>query len=52
MPDHFDRYLNTLGWNTAINRRQFAINVPKFRWPEHYRYPDKTYNEEMNFSYK
>ena len=49
MPDHFDRYLNTLGWNTAINRRQFAINVPKFRWPDHYRYPDKTYSEEMNF---
>ena len=27
MPEHFDRYLKTLGWNTAINKRQFAINV-------------------------
>ena len=34
MPDHFDRYLKTLGWNTAINRRQFAINVPHFTWPD------------------
>ena len=50
MPDHFDRYLSTLGWNTAINRRQFAINVPKFKWPDHYRYPDKIYNEQLNFT--
>ena len=49
MPDHFDRYLNTLGWNTAINRRQFAINVPKFRWPHKYRYPDKIYDENLDF---
>ena len=34
MPEHFDRYLKTLGWNTAINRRQFAINVPHFTWPK------------------
>ena len=40
MPEHFDRYLKTLGWNTAINRRQFAIIVPNFNWPEKYRYPD------------
>tara|TARA_Y200000002_G_C22682817_1_gene664774 strand:+ start:1731 stop:3032 length:1302 start_codon:yes stop_codon:yes gene_type:complete len=49
LPDHFDRYKKTLGWNTAINRRQFAINVPHFNWPERYRYPDVTYDKELNF---
>ena len=24
LPDHFRRYERTLGWNTAINQRQFA----------------------------
>jgi len=41
--EHFDRYQRTLGYNTAINRRQFAIHAPHFRWPENYRYPDETY---------
>ena len=49
LPDHFDRYRKTLGWNTAINRRQFAINVPHFKWPEEYRYPDVTFEDEFNF---
>ena len=40
---HFDRYKRTLGYNTVINRRQFAIHAPHFRWPEDYRYPDETY---------
>ncbi|MCR9260373.1 MAG: MBL fold metallo-hydrolase [Pseudomonadaceae bacterium] len=44
-PDHFDRYVKTNGWNTAINRRQFAIHAPSFQWPEKYHYPDITYDE-------
>jgi alkyl sulfatase BDS1-like metallo-beta-lactamase superfamily hydrolase len=49
LPAHFDRYLRTLGWNTAINRRQFAIDVPKFRWPDRYRYPDVVYRDRLRF---
>ena len=49
MPQHFDRYKETLGWNTAINRRQFAIDVPQFRWPEQYRYPDVVYRDRLTF---
>ena len=26
-PTHFDRYKHTLGWNTAINKRQFGLPV-------------------------
>jgi alkyl sulfatase BDS1-like metallo-beta-lactamase superfamily hydrolase len=49
LPGHFDRYLATLGWNAAINRRQFAIDAPAFRWPERYRYPDVTYRDHLVF---
>lgn len=48
-PDHFDRYRATLGWNTAINRRQFAIDAPQFRWPEQYRSPDVVYRNHLLF---
>ncbi|MEE4282009.1 MAG: alkyl sulfatase dimerization domain-containing protein [Pseudomonadales bacterium] len=44
-PDHFDRYVKTNGWNTAINRRQFAIHAPNFHWPDKYHYPDITYDD-------
>ena len=44
---HFDRYRETLGWNTAINRRQFAIHAPNFFWPDDYRYPDTTYRDHL-----
>lgn len=47
---HFDRYKRTRGWNTAINRRQFAIDAPGFQWQEHYRYPDVTYGDRMTLS--
>ena len=50
MPEHFDRYLKTLGWNTAINRRQFAINVPHFTWPDKYRYPDVLVESKTSFT--
>ena len=49
-PDHFDRYVKTIGWNTAINRRQFAIDLPQFRWPEQYRYPDVVYRHRITFT--
>ncbi len=49
MPDHFDRYLKTRGWNTAINRRQFAIDAPQFQWPDKYRYPDVVYRDRLSF---
>ena len=46
---NFDRYKKTSGWNTAINIRQFAIPMERFRWPEQYRYPDVTYTNRMSF---
>ena len=49
MPDHFDRYIKTNDWNTAINRRQFAIDVEHFKWPTEYRYPDITYKHDISF---
>ncbi len=47
--DNFDRYKKTLGWNTAINIRQFGLPPARFRWPEQYRYPDVTYNRRLTF---
>ena len=49
LPDHFRRYERTIGWNTAINRRQFAIQLDAFRWPDTYRYPDVTYRDHLTF---
>jgi alkyl sulfatase BDS1-like metallo-beta-lactamase superfamily hydrolase len=49
MPDHFDRYRRTVGWNTAINRRQFAIDLPQFRFPEAFRYPDVVFRDRLTF---
>jgi alkyl sulfatase BDS1-like metallo-beta-lactamase superfamily hydrolase len=46
---NFDRYKKTQGWNAAINVRQFAIPVERFRWFAEYRYPDVTYEEKMTF---
>jgi alkyl sulfatase BDS1-like metallo-beta-lactamase superfamily hydrolase len=50
LPDHFRRYERTLGWNTAINQRQFGLPVDGFAWPEEYRYPDVTYADRLTFS--
>jgi glyoxylase-like metal-dependent hydrolase (beta-lactamase superfamily II) len=47
--DNFDRYKRTLGWNTAINIRQFELPPERFRWPEQYRYPDVTYSRRLTF---
>lgn len=46
---NFDRYARTRGLNTTLNRRQFAIDSPKFAWPEHYRHPDVTYRDRLTF---
>jgi alkyl sulfatase BDS1-like metallo-beta-lactamase superfamily hydrolase len=51
LPDHFRRYERTLGWNAAINQRQFALPVDGFRWPDDYRYPDVTYRDRLTFSH-
>ncbi|MEO6398274.1 MAG: alkyl sulfatase dimerization domain-containing protein [Tepidiformaceae bacterium] len=44
---NFDRYKKTLGWNTAINKRQFAIAAPQYRFGEPSRYPDVTYSNSL-----
>ncbi|WBL34871.1 MBL fold metallo-hydrolase [Tepidiforma flava] len=49
LESHFARYQRTLGWNTAINRRQFAIDAPGFSWPRQYRLPDVTYTRRLTF---
>jgi glyoxylase-like metal-dependent hydrolase (beta-lactamase superfamily II) len=48
LPQRFDRYLMTLGYNEIINQRQFG--VPGLRWPTHYRYPDRAYSDETTIS--
>ncbi|MGN6677790.1 MAG: alkyl sulfatase dimerization domain-containing protein, partial [Streptosporangiaceae bacterium] len=45
LPTRFDRYKATAGYNEVINRRQFG--VPGLRWPLDYRYPDRTYRDEL-----
>ncbi len=50
VPDHFHRYEHTLGWNTAINRRQFALDIPGWSWPDGYRFPDVTYSKHLTFN--
>jgi alkyl sulfatase BDS1-like metallo-beta-lactamase superfamily hydrolase len=44
VPERFDRYVATAGYNQVINRRQFRL--PEFVWPTDYRYPDETYRDE------
>ena len=45
MPARFDRYRLTAGYNAAINRRQFGVD--ELEWPLDYRYPDRTYRDEL-----
>lgn len=49
VPDHFHRYDKTNGWNTAINRRQFALEMPGWQWPTGFRFPDVTYAHHLTF---
>jgi glyoxylase-like metal-dependent hydrolase (beta-lactamase superfamily II) len=45
LPRRFDRYQMTIGYNEIINQRQFG--APGLRWPREYRYPDRTYRDEL-----
>ncbi|HEY2508444.1 MAG TPA: alkyl sulfatase dimerization domain-containing protein [Streptosporangiaceae bacterium] len=45
LPLRFDRYRMTAGYNEIINQRQFGIRG--LRWPTEYRYPDRTYTDEL-----
>jgi glyoxylase-like metal-dependent hydrolase (beta-lactamase superfamily II) len=45
VPERFDRYRLTAGYNAVINQRQFK--APNLRWPLEYRYPDETYRREL-----
>jgi alkyl sulfatase BDS1-like metallo-beta-lactamase superfamily hydrolase len=47
---NFDRYRKTLGWNTAINVRQFQYMTERFRWPDTYRYPDVELHDRLTFT--
>ena len=46
LPERFDRYITTAGYNGIINRRQFAIEC--LEWPTEYRYPDRTYRDHLD----
>jgi alkyl sulfatase BDS1-like metallo-beta-lactamase superfamily hydrolase len=45
LPARFDRYIMTAGYNEVINQRQFGARG--LRWPVEYRYPDRTYADEL-----
>jgi alkyl sulfatase BDS1-like metallo-beta-lactamase superfamily hydrolase len=45
VPPRFDRYIETAGYNTQINRRQFSVD--RLEWPTDYRYPDETYRDSL-----
>jgi alkyl sulfatase BDS1-like metallo-beta-lactamase superfamily hydrolase len=49
MAEHLRRYERTQGWNTAINQRQFALPLDRFRFPTGYRFPDITYDDRLTF---
>jgi len=48
LPDRFDRYIFTAGYNTVINRRQFGFT--DLNWPTEYRYPDRTYTDSLEIA--
>jgi len=48
LPARFDRYIATAGYNEVINQRQFG--VPGLRWPVEYRYPDRTYRDDLRLA--
>jgi alkyl sulfatase BDS1-like metallo-beta-lactamase superfamily hydrolase len=45
VPERFERYRLTAGWNAEINRRQFRL--PALEWPTEFREPDETYRDEQ-----
>jgi alkyl sulfatase BDS1-like metallo-beta-lactamase superfamily hydrolase len=42
LPERFERYVMTAGYNQVINRRQFGVAT--LEWPLDYRFPDETYD--------
>jgi glyoxylase-like metal-dependent hydrolase (beta-lactamase superfamily II) len=46
VPDRFERYVMTAGYNAVINQRQFR--APGLRWPTEYRFPDQTYRDRLD----
>lgn len=49
MPEHFERYRRTNGWNSAINTRQFGFGLTRIEWPTEFRHPDVTYSDAITF---
>jgi alkyl sulfatase BDS1-like metallo-beta-lactamase superfamily hydrolase len=54
IPEHFERYRKTSGWNNAINRRQLmpgpTVEASRdFRWGQPVRLPDVTYQQTTSF---
>ena len=47
VPERFDRYRLTAGYNAVINQRQFQVEG--LQWPTDYRYPDETYSDTHTF---
>ncbi|MCX7620923.1 MAG: MBL fold metallo-hydrolase [Acidimicrobiales bacterium] len=47
VPERFDRYKLTRGYNSVINQRQFSL--PGFTFPDEWRYPDLTYRTNLEF---
>ena len=47
VPERFDRYVLTAGYNAVINERQFQVEG--LQWPTEYRYPDETYSQTHSF---
>ena len=45
VPDRFDRYVLTGGYNGVINQRQFRLRTPLF--PTSFRHPDRVYDDEL-----
>jgi glyoxylase-like metal-dependent hydrolase (beta-lactamase superfamily II) len=45
VPLRFDRYVLTAGYNQVVNRRQFGMQ--DLVWPTEYRYPDRTYADQL-----
>jgi glyoxylase-like metal-dependent hydrolase (beta-lactamase superfamily II) len=48
VPDRFDRYRLTNGYNGVINMRQFRLGAPMF--PTEFRYPDETYRDSIDLT--
>ena len=47
VPQRFDRYALTAGYNAAINQRQFQVEG--LQWPTEFRRPDETYADRHAF---